>query len=236
MRFKTPLGGRLVLVAALSLATLVATVPASADTTSVWKLGYYTASGRALSMASVTGAPPALATFDFTTPDNTALVITDQGSNKAALLGDDSTSLGVSASFTISNLTGTFTYFGEPSCGGATANVRFFFQTSKSGGFNETQYWWSNPASVSLSNVGGTTEYNLSSAFGGSSGAVWSDFFGHFGTDSNSDGFPGAAGFADAVSNVTAIGLSFGGGCFFENGVGTTDGSGTFTLNTFGVN
>jgi hypothetical protein len=34
---------------------------------------------------------------------------------------------------------------------------------------------------------------------------------------------------------VTAIGLSFGGGCFFENGVGTTDGSGTFTLNSYTV-
>jgi hypothetical protein len=31
------------------------------------------------------------------------------------------------------------------------------------------------------------------------------------------------------------IGFSFGGGCFFENGVGTTDGSGTFTLGSFMV-
>jgi hypothetical protein len=37
------------------------------------------------------------------------------------------------------------------------------------------------------------------------------------------------------VSNVTDIGLSFGGGRFFENGVGTTHGSGTFTLNSFTV-
>jgi hypothetical protein len=40
-------------------------------------------------------------------------------------------------------------------------------------------------------------------------------------------------GFMDAASNVTMIGLSFGGGCFFENGVGTIDGSGTFTLDSF---
>ena len=87
-----------------------------------------------------------------------------------------------------------------------------------------------------LSNVPGKTDYNLNTTFGGSSGAVWSDFFGHVGTDSNSDGFAGAPGFADAIGNVTAIGLSFGGGCFFENSVGTTDGSGTFTLNSFTVN
>jgi hypothetical protein len=30
-------------------------------------------------------------------------------------------------------------------------------------------------------------------------------------------------------------GFSFGRGCFFENGVGTTDGSGTFTLDSFTV-
>jgi hypothetical protein len=30
-----------------------------------------------------------------------------------------------------------------------------------------------------------------------------------------------------------SIGLSFGGGCFFENGVGTSDGSGAFTLITY---
>jgi len=34
---------------------------------------------------------------------------------------------------------------------------------------------------------------------------------------------------------VTVIGMSFGGGCFFENGVGTTDGSGTFTIDSFSV-
>lgn len=57
---------------------------------------------------------------------------------------------------------------------------------------------------------------------------MWSDWDGHSGTAE-------PAGFAAAVSSVTAIGLSFGGGCFFENGIGTTDGSGTFTLNNFTV-
>jgi hypothetical protein len=32
-----------------------------------------------------------------------------------------------------------------------------------------------------------------------------------------------------AIHNVQTVGLSFGGGCFFENGVTTSDGSGTFT-------
>jgi hypothetical protein len=62
-------------------------------------------------------------------------------------------------------------------------------------------------------------------------GSNWSDFYGHFGNDPAY-----AAGFNAAVANVTEIGLSFGGGCFFENGVGTTDGSGTFTLNSYTSN
>jgi hypothetical protein len=61
-------------------------------------------------------------------------------------------------------------------------------------------------------------------------GAEWSDFFGHFGSDPTY-----AAGFAAAASNVTAIGLSFGGGSFLENGIGTSDGSGTFTLESSAV-
>ena len=56
----------------------------------------------------------------------------------------------------------------------------------------------------------------------------WSDYYGQFGSTVPAD-------FAKAVANVTEIGVSFGGGCFYENGVGTTDGSGTFTLNTFSV-
>jgi hypothetical protein len=42
-----------------------------------------------------------------------------------------------------------------------------------------------------------------------------------------------AEAFNTAANNPTAVGLSFGGGCFFENGVGTTDGSGSFTLTNF---
>jgi len=43
------------------------------------------------------------------------------------------------------------------------------------------------------------------------------------------------AAFDAAASNIKDIGLSFGGGCFFANGVGTTDGTGTFTLTSFTV-
>ena len=41
---------------------------------------------------------------------------------------------------------------------------------------------------------------------------------------------------SDAASNPDLIGLSFGGGCFFENGVGMASGSATFQLLTFTTN
>lgn len=42
-----------------------------------------------------------------------------------------------------------------------------------------------------------------------------------------------AVAFTAAAQDATVVALSFGGGCFFENGVGTSDGSGSFTLNSF---
>jgi hypothetical protein len=49
----------------------------------------------------------------------------------------------VSTNFTVSGSTGMFMYYGEPSCGGPptnggpTATVRFYFQTSNAGGFDD---------------------------------------------------------------------------------------------------
>ena len=57
----------------------------------------------------------------------------------------------------------------------------------------------------------------------------WSDWNGQPGNSSA----PVTAAFNAAVAKVDTIGLSFGGGCFFENGVTTNDGSGTFALTAF---
>jgi hypothetical protein len=53
---------------------------------------------------------------------------------------------------------------------------------------------------------------------------MWSDWNGKF----NDDSPEVMAAFQVAIQNVQTVGLSFGGGCFFENGVTTSDGSGTF--------
>jgi len=42
-------------------------------------------------------------------------------------------------------------------------------------------------------------------------------------------------GFAEAASRPDLIGLSFGGGCFFENGVGMSVGSATFRLISYTI-
>jgi hypothetical protein len=102
---------------------------------------------------------------------------------------------------------------------GAPANVRLYFERSNAGGFDYTHYWWSNPASQTLADGTWTVTANVLPA-------EWSDWNGQFGTTVPAE-------FAKAAGKVTRIGLSFGGGCFFENGVGTLDGSGTFTLNSY---
>ncbi|HZK72608.1 MAG TPA: hypothetical protein VFD88_01225, partial [Clostridia bacterium] len=159
-----------------------------------------------------------IASLGFTTQPNTALLVTDNGSFKGSLLGD-MTGKTIAANFDISGATGAFTYFGEPDGCGTPPNVRFFFETDNGGGFQFTHFWWSNPASQVLANGSFTLTVPLDPA-------LWSDWNGQ-------NGATQLAGFTDAVSNVTLIGFSFGGGCFFENGVGTTDGSGTFQLDAF---
>jgi hypothetical protein len=101
--------------------------------------------------------------------------------------------------------------------------VRLFFT---SGGTEEggqrgfyTTFWWSNPASLTLTN-------NVNGTFSASLGdpSQWSDWNGQKG-DSSPDV---TAAFNTATTKVHSVGLSFGGGCFFENGVTTSDGSGMF--------
>jgi hypothetical protein len=192
-----------------------------------WAVGYYTPAGRALSEAEAAPLTGGVATFDFTDLANTALFITDQGSQKGTLLGN-LTGETLSATFELASVDAAVVYYGESSCGGTGAYVRLFFETSSSGGFNETHYWWSNPASFDLSTLGNGVKATVTASLG--SPEDWSDYSGHFGNNPNY-----AAGYQAAVANVTAVGLSFGGGCFFENGIGTTDGLGSFELNAFSV-
>ncbi len=194
-------------IGALAMA-LILTASAASAASSTWKL----ASG------SVSKTGSGLATFGFVVPDSARLLSLSVSKYGSPLGGTTMT-----ASYTVAGVTGNFTYGGEPSCGGTTGNVRLYFESITPGSkFAYTNYWWSDVAWSALAN----SSVTLTSLVDASAG--WSDWNGQ-----SSSSNPAA--FQLAASAVTAYGLSFGGGCFFENGVGTTDGSGSFTLNTFTV-
>jgi hypothetical protein len=199
----------------LAIAVLVATAAfslagtASASSTANWQL----ANGSVK-------ASPGLATFNFTATNKARLLYSNkQGGN---ILGTT-----MSASYTISGLSGpaVFTYAGEntPSnpCG-TPATVRLFFQTS--GKFAYTNYWWADVTPGSAVLASGSSQ--PLSALVDPTLTAWSDWNGQP-SSANVDAFNAAA------ANATVVGLSYGGGCFFENGVGTSDGSGSFTLDGF---
>jgi hypothetical protein len=216
-------GQVVVALAAIIAAVLASSAPVMADSSN-WKVGYYTPSViGTLSFASA-DMGTGIATLKFTSQPNTALLVTQSGASKGALLGDLKGKT-ITSSFDISGATGAFTYFGqgtpENPCG-TPASTRFYFQTDNSGGFAFTHFWWSNPTSQVLANGRWTLTAKVEPA-------GWSDWNGQ-------PGVTQVPGFMDAASNVTMIGLSFGGGCFFENGVGTTNGNGVLTLDTFSVN
>jgi hypothetical protein len=149
------------------------------------------------------------------------LLVTANDPSKNPLLGNHAGQT-IIATANVSGLTGVFTYTGEPSCGSTTSSVRLYF-TSTGGPFAFTDFWWSDvaPGSATLdSNNTLTLTATLDPT------TPWSDWNGQ-----PSSGLP--TEFTTAASDITSIGLSFGGGCFFENGVGTSDGSGVFTLQSY---
>jgi hypothetical protein len=106
---------------------------------------------------------------------------------------------------------GDFQYGGQPYCSdGAKPSVRFFFISG--GLFAYTHYWWSNPVGSywTLAKDDSTT---LSQVV--NSPADWSDWNGQPGNYNSQT----EARFANSIKHVRWVGLSFGGGCFFENGV-----------------
>ncbi len=165
--------------------------------------------------------------FVFTTTPDVALFMTGHPGYNQILLGDLSGKSSVYAAYTVNAGISAFNYYGQgtPSnpCG-ALASVRLYFSTNNND-LGESQYWWSNPTGLPLASGPGI----LNASFDPSQ---WSDRDGHSGT------FDAAhtAAFNAAKADVQHMGLSFGGGCFFANGVGNASGTATFVLNDFSVN
>jgi hypothetical protein len=168
--------------------------------------------------------------FEFLDAPDTALLATSHPSYRGELLGNLSgKSISATVGVSVTPLT-DFDYFGEPDACGRPANVRLYFETNTSGKFEETDYWWSNPVSVDLEDLKDFGDTTLSQTL--ASPSMWSDYFGHNGGDPLY-----TAAFINATKDVQLIGVSFGGGCFFENGVGINPGtgSGKFRLMDFSV-
>ncbi len=115
----------------------------------------------------------------------------------------------------------------------APANVRLYFTTTAgmydldNAVTNETQYWWADIAGTNLeAGLDATLTASLLDP------SQWSDEEGNSGSNPQY-----TAAFFDAVSNVQQIGLAFGGGCFYDVGVGMAKGGGTayFHLESFTV-
>jgi hypothetical protein len=116
---------------------------------------------------------------------------------------------------------------GDSSTPPGAPNMRVFFQGSSGGVSGQSpqgylgQPWWSHSAVVYLNSQ--TGEFTVTAQVGATSD--WSDWNGKS-ADQNADLFTGAA------SHVRELGLSFGGGYFFENGVA---GAGGLTIDSIQV-
>ena len=117
-----------------------------------------------------------------------------------------------------------FDYMTEPfnTCT-VPSSVRPFIWANRTG-FGEFDRWWSK-----------STAYEL--AFGSSTLTVpltpdrWSSVYGKSGnTDATTE-----AAFARALQNVSQLGLTFGGGCFYGHGVRVKGGSARFILSSYQV-
>ena len=200
------------LLASGMLVAFAAAAPAMAGPSS-WKVFNYNPSGQALAPvtpASVTGNT---VSFNFGANTYTALLATSDNS-----LTGDLTGKTLNANVSWTGVTGTFQ---EQNGGGCTPDAQYVRLYFASPGFAFTHFWWSNPIHVDFTGPSGgeTMAVSLGDL------SQWSDWNGKV-ADSSTDV---TAGFNAAVAKVSTVGVSFGGGCFFENGVTTSDGSGSFT-------
>jgi hypothetical protein len=211
------------MTAALMMVALVSsTAFAAPKALSLWSVYNINAAGTAyVPTKPATFTNPTGIGFNFQSTPVTGLLTTTKDKS---LLGN-LTGKTITATFTITGTNPTFIYGGEPDGSGAGATARLYF-VSNAKAFSPANYWWSNPTSYTF--VDGTTSdtITLSVAL---DPALWSDYNGQYGSAVPVD-------FAAAVAKVGEIGLSFGGGYFFANGVGVSAGSASFILTSYSVN
>jgi len=193
----------------------VATDPSSQ--TADWTVYDYNPSGQAIAPRHSPNSLPATTTgttttFRFKDGVYTALLTTKDPSLTGDLSSNtlqDTISLG-------GNAAATFVSQHGDGCN-APATARFYFTSPSASGSSVgtppagfyTQFWWSNPVSVPLG-TGDQGPITINADMFNAS--EWSDWNGQ-------NGATQMEAFTEAAHKVQAVGLSFGGGCFFENGV-----------------
>jgi hypothetical protein len=193
------------------LCVVVPAVVLAASTT--WKLYSFNSSGRALRAQKVS-FETATNTVSFTFPETAdAAYLT---SSKVGEFGD-LTNQTLHGTASITNVAPGTTFANYPGCTGSSGDptVGLYFSTKATGGFNPAVYWWSTKRVPLATIINTPTVLDTALAQG-----MWTDYYGH------SD----PAAFAAAVKNVVDWGVSFGGDCFYANGVGTPSGSADFSL------
>jgi hypothetical protein len=184
-----------------------------------WRVWNVNAAGTAYVPTNLTASG-----FKFQSTPVTALLTT---STDKSLLGD-LTGKTITATFTINASAGaTFTYYGAPDACGTPASAHLYFAGNGQGSGTDwyANYWFSNPLATTLVSAVGNT-VTLTVPIDTSN---WSDWGGELASAVPTN-------FAAAVASVNEIGLSFGGGCGFLNGVGMSAGSATFILTGYTVN
>ena len=190
--------------AVVGLAGVVTGAGATSSAPPTWKVYNYNPSGRALAPVSPASNDGKTVTFNFAPGTYTALLTTMDNSINGDLTGKT-----ITDTVSVTGATVPFTTQNGGGCGNPPA-VRLYFTSPC---FAYTNFWWSNPVHFDLAN--GPFAFTVSLA----DPSQWSDWNGHMGSAE-------LTGFADAVSKVNQVGLSFGGDCFFENGA---TGTGTFS-------
>lgn len=203
-------------------------VDSAAPPPASWTVYDYNPSGQAIRPRVSANSMPATTTGDTTTfqflPNiYTALLTTTDPS----LTGDLSMKT-LSVTVSVTGGAGTFQDQHNGGCIPDNKSVRFYIESPKASGATGpgttgfyTRFWWSNPMSVPLVS---DPQGAMSISQPVNAPGLWSDWNGKL----NNSSPEVMEAFLVAMQNVQTVGLSFGGGCFFENGVTTSDGSGTF--------
>lgn len=213
--------------------TVAASDPSSETTE--WTVYDYNPSGQAIAPRNSPNSMPATTTdggvtwtFPFLPNTYTALFTTTDHSMTGDLFGKT-----VNDTITVSGDALSFMtqHNGGNCASNVPAAVRFYFRSPSASGPSTgtppagfyTQFWWSNPVNLQLlSGSQPTVTISAHMAIPGE----WSDWNGQSGNN------PAVAeAFLEATQKVQAIGLSFGGECFFETGVTPTPS--TFNGETF---